>query len=114
MKWLERLLLVAVVGLAVACAVMGLDLWPRKAPEVIVLQPAASAAATLAPAAGALNVNTATLEELAALPGISRTVAQAILDARAISPFFYVEDLDVVPGIGEKRLEQIRPHIRVE
>jgi competence protein ComEA len=59
------------------------------------------------PSATAINVNTATLEQLMALPDISAAVAQAIVDYRAANgPFRSMSDLDAVSGIGEKTLEK--------
>jgi competence protein ComEA len=56
-----------------------------------------------------LDLNTATLEQLDALPGIGPTTAQKILDYRqAHGPFHSVADLDAVPGIGQGRLEQLK------
>ena len=53
-------------------------------------------------AEGAVDINTAGLEELMALPGIGESRAQAILDDRAANgPFRYPEDLIRVKGIGE-------------
>jgi len=56
-----------------------------------------------------LDLNSATLEQLDALPGIGPTTAQKILDYRqAHGPFHAVGDLDAVPGIGQGRLEQLK------
>lgn len=56
-----------------------------------------------------LDLNTATLEQLDALPGIGPTTAQKILDYRqAHGPFHAVDDLDAVPGIGRGRIEQLK------
>jgi len=56
-----------------------------------------------------LDLNTATLEQLDALPGIGPTTAQKILDYRqAHGPFHSVADLDAVPGIGRGRIEQLK------
>lgn len=70
-------------------------------------------AAAGAPAAGVpagpLRLNTATIEQLDALPGIGPVTAQRILQYRdKHGPFTSVDELDAVPGIGPARLEQLR------
>jgi competence ComEA-like helix-hairpin-helix protein len=52
-----------------------------------------------------LSVQTATLEELSRLPGLSLKVAKEIVKAR---PFASLEALGEVRGIGEKTLRRIR------
>lgn len=70
---------------------------------------AGESAATGASPTAPLNLNTATLEQLDALPGIGPATAQKILDYRqAHGPFRAVSDLDAVPGIGPGRLEQLK------
>ena len=62
----------------------------------------------------AVNINTATKDELVALSGIGPAKAQAILDYRkANGPFKSVDDLKNVKGIGAKRLEKLRADISV-
>lgn len=59
---------------------------------------------------GLLNLNTATRAQLEELPGIGPVLAARILEARGkTGRFIKVDDLLVVPGIGAKRLETIRP-----
>jgi competence protein ComEA len=56
-----------------------------------------------------INVNTATVEQLEALPGIGPTLAGAIVQERDRNgPFRNVDDLTRVPGIGDGRLSQLR------
>ncbi len=56
-----------------------------------------------------LDLNTATLEQLDALPGIGPTTAQKILDYRqAHGSFHSVDELDAVPGIGQGRIAQLK------
>lgn len=57
---------------------------------------------------GRLDLNTATLEELMALPGIGEKTAAAILAFREeIGGFHYAEDLLRVRGIGSGKLNAI-------
>jgi competence protein ComEA len=66
------------------------------------------AAAAAAPT-GPLHLNTATLEQLDALPGVGPVTAQKIVDYRQQhGAFSSVDDLDAIPGIGPARLEQLR------
>jgi competence protein ComEA len=57
-----------------------------------------------------VNVNKATLDELASIPGIGEKMAYAIIAKR---PFHRLEDLTQVPGIKEKKLEQLRLKITI-
>jgi competence protein ComEA len=62
----------------------------------------------LAPS-GPVHLNTATLEQLDALPGVGPVTAQKILDYRQEhGSFGSVDELDAIPGIGPARLEQLR------
>jgi competence protein ComEA len=58
---------------------------------------------------GPVHLNSATLEQLDALPGIGPVTAQNILDYREEhGSFSSIDELDAVPGIGPARLEQLR------
>src|SRR5215475_14571541 len=60
-------------------------------------------------AIAAVNINTATKEELTSLKGIGEKRAQDIIDYRTKNgPFKSVDDLQKVPGIGPGTMKQIR------
>ena len=60
-------------------------------------------------AAGPVHLNSATLEQLDALPGVGPVTAQKILDYRQEhGAFGSVDELDAIPGIGPARLETLR------
>ena len=59
--------------------------------------------------AGPVHLNTATLEELDALPGVGPVTAQKIIEYREQhGAFSSIDELDAIPGIGPARLEQLR------
>jgi competence protein ComEA len=60
-----------------------------------------------------VDINRATLEELQHVPGIGKVLAPRIVDERSKGPFKSVDDLCRVPGIKQKKLEQLRPYITV-
>lgn len=77
-------------------------------------KPVAKKAAAKAPAAAAqratVSVNAASVDELAALKGLSRAVAAAIVAGR---PYAAVADLLRVKGLGPKLLEKLGASLRV-
>lgn len=61
-----------------------------------------------------LDINTATVEEFSALPGIGPVLARRIVDFRTQNGLFAsISDLSRVEGIGEKRLEAILDYLIV-
>jgi comEA protein len=84
-----------------ASSVAGLD----HAPNSSTSSPAAHAAP--------VDVNRATADELATLPGIGPALAGRIVEWRgANGRFATVDDLDRVPGIGPATVERLRPRVR--
>jgi competence protein ComEA len=73
----------------------------------------AGLAAAAAEAEHRVDINTASATELATLPGIGDSKAQAIVEYRAADPFRTVDDLKKVKGIGDKTLESLRPNLMV-
>ena len=85
-------------------------------PERVSAAQAAATGSATAPAVPGvpLNLNTATIEQLDELDGIGPATAQQILDYReANGGFGSVDELNRVPGIGEKRLASLREQVRV-
>ena len=67
------------------------------------------------PISDKININTATADELDALPGIGPSKAEAIIKYRETeSRFFSPADIMNVSGIGEKTYEKIKDYITVE
>ncbi|MCX2931024.1 ComEA family DNA-binding protein [Mycobacterium sp. CVI_P3] len=76
--------------------------------------PAASAAPGNRPSAEPVDLNTATVEQLDALPGLGPVTAAAIVAWRdANGKFTSVDQLGDVDGIGPARLDKLRALVRV-
>lgn len=118
MRWLRFGLSGLAVLAALACIWFAVQSNLPPAPELLPLAAPAQRTAAVPqrlPSTenpDALNLNTATLEQLMTLPGIGEKLAMAILEAREVAPFHYVEDLRTVPGIGDRRLQSLMPLVR--
>jgi competence ComEA-like helix-hairpin-helix protein len=55
-----------------------------------------------------VNINTATEQQLASLPGIGLKRAAEIVAGR---PYQSVDDLQRLPGIGDRTLQHLRPYV---
>lgn len=68
-----------------------------------------------ATAPNAININTATVDELEKLPYIGRKTAEAIVDYRERhGAFRRIENIMLIRGVSETRFAEIRSLIRVE
>ncbi len=76
---------------------------------------AAFAASTTPAPAGKVNINTASADQLSALPGVGDKLAARIVEYRQKSGGFKsVQELMNVKGIGEKNLAKLQPHLTAE
>ena len=66
-------------------------------------------------ASNAININTATANELEKLPHIGQKTAEAIIAFRQENgPFRRVEHLMLIKGVSEKRFAELRQYLRAE
>ena len=93
------------------CALTIVCLW-LLAPPAAQEKPADAKAATTA--AATVNLNTATVAQIAALPGLGPKAAQRIVEYRQKNGGFKkIEELMNVKGIGEKSFLKLKPLIVV-
>ena len=61
---------------------------------------------------GAVNLNTATQQELESLKGVGPSKARAIIEYRTKhGPFTSIQSLRSVPGFGEKTVKKLEPDL---
>ena len=102
---ITRILMAAILGIAVSAAAASAQ---NKATT-----PKAAATVT-ATATAPVNLNTATVEQLATIPGVGPKMAERIIDYRQKNGGFKkVEDLMNVSGVGEKSFLKMKPLITV-
>jgi competence protein ComEA len=64
--------------------------------------------------AGRVNINTASVSELDALPGIGLTTAQAIVDFRIQNgPILFIQDIQNVPGVGSATFNGFKDYVTI-
>ncbi len=104
-------LLIGMTGVFL-CALLGLSIHDqRTAPAVETEHPEVEVSVDLSP----LDLNRATEEELASLPGIGPELARRIAEYRqANGGFASVEEIMEVPGIGEGKFAALQGRITVE
>ena len=109
----ERFLFSLCALIAALCLALSAGLFSKPQETLLLRDAQPFTAHTQAPIQG-IAINRADKETLDTLPGISPKIADLIIKARKNSPFHFVEDLKSIPGIGDKRLEQLRPLINME
>lgn len=112
--WGERTLL-GLTGLFL-CLLLGLFLWDRAALEAPAVETARETPMEGAwPDPEPVNLNAADAEELTALPGIGKELAQRIVEYREEHGLFEAaEDLINVSGIGQGKLTALEGLVTVE
>jgi competence protein ComEA len=81
--------------------------------EIVVGAPAAAAPAPGTAGGSPLSLNTATAEQLDALPGLGPVLAQRIIQFRdQHGGFRSVDQLSQITGFGQRRLKDLRPLVR--
>ena len=105
----EKILLgLTALFLVVLLALFFRDRAAAEAAPVAVETERDAAQETFMPDVSPLNINTASEEELASLPGIGGVLAGRIVDYRTEhGPFEAEEDLLKVSGIGERKLAEL-------
>ena len=100
---MTRIMTVALLAVALGAAAVGAQEAERRA-----------VAKTVASTASAVNLNTATLAQLEALPGIGTKTAERIVEYRQKNGGFKkIEELMNVRGVGEKSFVKMKPLISV-
>jgi len=85
-----------------------------QAPAAAQTKPAARATVKSGAPSAPVNINTASVAELDALPGIGAKTAALIVEYRTKNgPFKKVEELMNVRGIGEKNFLKLKPQLTV-
>jgi competence protein ComEA len=75
--------------------------------------PAGAAPGSAAAPSAPLDLNTASLEQLDTLPGVGEVTAGRIVAYRSAHPFTAVDELLEVPGIGQRRFDQLKDLVTV-
>ena len=98
---MTRIMIAVIAAIALSTAVLG-------------AQGRGTATKTMATETAPVNLNTATAEQLATIPGVGAKTAERIIEYRQKSGGFKkVEDLMNVSGVGEKSFLKMKPLITV-
>jgi len=102
----SRLKVAMWAGLATVLFALAARAEPSMKPVVV-----ASSAPVAPSAAGVVNLNDATTDELERLPGVGPAKAKAIVEHRRAHPFKKVDEITKVKGIGRKTFGKLRPYL---
>jgi len=118
-----------VAAVAVAAGVAGYLFWPSSKPSLdcppdeVHLGPdgvarcgpgAALPAAAKRTLGIALDLNTASADDLAQLPGVGPSLAKAIVEERTRRGAFKSwDEVDAVPGVGPARIETLKAEVEI-
>ena len=106
-------LFITAVCIAAAVSVTAAFKTPASA-ATIALAPMTASAAPTADAGPLVDINTATAQELDALPGVGEKLAAAIIEYREKNGVFRApEDIMNVPGIGSGKYEKMKDRLTV-
>ena len=101
---MTRILMVAIAAMALSTTALSTT--------ALGAQGRTAAPKAVATVAAPINLNTATAEQLATIPGVGPRMAERIIDYRQKSGSFKkVEDLMNVSGVGEKSFLKMKPLI---
>ena len=102
---MTRIMMAAIAAIALSATSLSAQ---TKAPV------AKATAGTTAAAAAPVNLNTATADQLATIPGVGAKMAERIINYRQKNGGFKkIEDLMNVSGVGEKSFLKMKPLITV-
>ena len=106
---MTRIMMAAIAAIALSATALSAQ---TKAP--VAKATASSTTASTAAAAAPVNLNTATADQLATIPGVGAKMAERIIDYRQKNGGFKkIEDLMNVSGVGEKSFLKMKPLITV-
>ena len=110
--WGEGWLIAAALALLFALSVL---LWQNRQSQAQSVAPVHAVSMEELERASTINVNIASVSELDELPGIGPALAEAIIAYREEhGPFESAEELMKVYGIGEVKLEEMLPFVRLD
>lgn len=99
----------------IAVVALSLGIWWNRRPRAELVTPVHAVLEAELRRASLIDLNSASAEALAELPGIGGGLAARIVAWREENgPFESVDALRAVEGVGEKRIKAIRARVRVE